>query len=216
MPFARTVGFDFARFGPDVASPLISGVIGPGDATPRPLSDWKLWGTQVNHFGAFGRARWREQDWLWGRLDGAAHLVRVLARSSRAVSAGPQTLDDWVGQQQQLVLDADGTTTEDVTDRLRQVVGLTRRQLLDDFRSDEEGQATSEDVVAAILRLLRSREAGIPPLVPRLGDWLTMMLADDLPDELHDEFKEHALRTAAIWPRRRFWRTVRGREEDGD
>ncbi|HEX5588524.1 MAG TPA: patatin-like protein [Acidimicrobiia bacterium] len=38
----------------------------------------KLTGLQLHHFGAFYRASWRGNDWMWGRLDGAHHLMQAL------------------------------------------------------------------------------------------------------------------------------------------
>ena len=32
----------------------------------------------MNHFGAFFEPAWRQNDYLWGRLDPAERLVRVL------------------------------------------------------------------------------------------------------------------------------------------
>ncbi|MEV5379075.1 patatin-like protein [Streptomyces nondiastaticus] len=40
-------------------------------------------GRQLHHFGAFYRASWRVNDWIHGRLDGAAHLVRILLSAER-------------------------------------------------------------------------------------------------------------------------------------
>ena len=40
--------------------------------------DEKLTGVQLGHFGAFYRKAWRANDWLWGRLDGAARAVELL------------------------------------------------------------------------------------------------------------------------------------------
>ncbi|MGK5545889.1 patatin-like protein [Streptomyces sp. URMC 127] len=42
-----------------------------------------LTGKQLHHFGAFYRASWRVNDWIHGRLDGAAHLVRILLSAER-------------------------------------------------------------------------------------------------------------------------------------
>ena len=64
-----------------------------GDA-PSPLSEWfglpanpsakdKLAGAQLANFGAFFSAKWRGNDWMWGRLDAAQGLVDLLADSSR-------------------------------------------------------------------------------------------------------------------------------------
>ncbi|WP_370542268.1 DUF3376 domain-containing protein [Amycolatopsis sp. FDAARGOS 1241] len=38
----------------------------------------KLTGLQANSFGAFYKASWRANDWLWGRVDGAGWLVQCL------------------------------------------------------------------------------------------------------------------------------------------
>ena len=39
---------------------------------PRTLAAEKLTGLQLHHFGAFCKASWRANDWMWGRLDGPA------------------------------------------------------------------------------------------------------------------------------------------------
>jgi patatin-related protein len=44
----------------------------------RTLAREKLTGLQLHHFGAFYKASWRANDWMWGRLDGAGWLVHVL------------------------------------------------------------------------------------------------------------------------------------------
>ncbi|MDM0059008.1 patatin-like protein [Variovorax fucosicus] len=50
---------------------------GNGDATD------KLLGLQLAHFGAFYKESWRANDWLYGRLDGASRLIRVLLNARR-------------------------------------------------------------------------------------------------------------------------------------
>jgi patatin-related protein len=45
---------------------------------PRPPGKPPLEGIAIMHFGAFFNRRWRENDYLWGRLDGAARLLRML------------------------------------------------------------------------------------------------------------------------------------------
>jgi hypothetical protein len=39
----------------------------------------KLAGNQIANFGAFLSARWRLNDWTWGRLDAAVSLVEIVA-----------------------------------------------------------------------------------------------------------------------------------------
>ena len=60
------------------------------ETAPRKLvvADAKLAGNVIARFGGFFRARWRENDWQWGRLDAAAGIVRILNR------ARPRPLSD--------------------------------------------------------------------------------------------------------------------------
>jgi patatin-related protein len=44
----------------------------------------KLHGVAINHFGAFFRRSWRENDYLWGRLDGAERLLWLLGDTTDA------------------------------------------------------------------------------------------------------------------------------------
>ena len=54
------------------------------DGTPKDDPSAKLDGTAIRHFGAFFEKAWRENDYLWGRLDGAELAIRLLARQSGA------------------------------------------------------------------------------------------------------------------------------------
>lgn len=46
------------------------------DPARRP--EEKLAGTEFGRLGAFVKRSWRANDWMWGRLDGSAQLVRLL------------------------------------------------------------------------------------------------------------------------------------------
>lgn len=65
----------------------------------RSRPEQKLTGLQLGNFGAFAKASWRANDWMWGRLDGAGWLVRVLLDPRRLVwlrdmaGHGPSGLD---------------------------------------------------------------------------------------------------------------------------
>ena len=50
-------------------------------ADTRP--DLKLSGNQISNFAAFLSARWRLNDWIWGRMDGALTLVNAVAGEGR-------------------------------------------------------------------------------------------------------------------------------------
>ncbi|MEV0438747.1 DUF3376 domain-containing protein [Streptomyces spectabilis] len=58
-----------------------------GTATLRGMVEGKLSGNQLNNFSAFLSARWRISDWTWGRLDGAASLVKIVATDDRLRTA---------------------------------------------------------------------------------------------------------------------------------
>lgn len=45
----------------------------------------KLAGNALSRFGGFFLWRWRENDWQWGRLDGAAGIVKIVERTSTNV-----------------------------------------------------------------------------------------------------------------------------------
>jgi hypothetical protein len=60
--------------------------------------DSKLAGNQVANFGAFLRARWRLNDWTWGRLDAARSIVDILtADDTHDVTPGGGRTVDWAG-----------------------------------------------------------------------------------------------------------------------
>ncbi|MEE9415719.1 MAG: patatin-like protein [Acidimicrobiales bacterium] len=52
-------------------------------ATPPNTPETKLAGNQLVNFAAFFSARWRANDWMWGRLDAATSIVDLLADSTR-------------------------------------------------------------------------------------------------------------------------------------
>lgn len=49
----------------------------------------KLKGRALAHFAAFFHREWRENDYLWGRLDGAELILAMLARLRRPAPAAP-------------------------------------------------------------------------------------------------------------------------------
>jgi hypothetical protein len=73
-PLAETTPVRFHMISAMNRSPLVPQT---GGAPDRPSAD-KLAGNQLSNFGAFLSARWRLNDWIWGRLDGSASLVDVL------------------------------------------------------------------------------------------------------------------------------------------
>ena len=49
----------------------------------RRTATQKLNGTQLAHFGAFYKASWRANDWMWGRRDAVPRILRVLLEPAR-------------------------------------------------------------------------------------------------------------------------------------
>ncbi|TDD53663.1 patatin-like protein [Saccharopolyspora elongata] len=66
----------------DEQSPLPFDALRRGEDVPLRIAD-KIRGLDVGNFGAFLSAKWRANDWMWGRMDSAAALVRLLADPAR-------------------------------------------------------------------------------------------------------------------------------------
>ena len=84
----------------------------------RPLAaDAKLGGNVLNRFGGFLSARWRENDWQWGRLDAAAGIARIID-SSRRDDPEVQRLDidAIVGELQESILSESTSTSTSTSD----------------------------------------------------------------------------------------------------
>jgi patatin-related protein len=60
----------------------------PNAFDARRMGSDKLAGLQLGHFGAFYKRSWRANDWMWGRLDGAARLAQLLLDPARLRSLG--------------------------------------------------------------------------------------------------------------------------------
>lgn len=78
-------------------SPLLAGALVPPDFAERDTagdpSDTagaaKLKGNAMAHFSAFLKAEWRENDYLWGRLDATELILRMLYESSDPSAPDP-------------------------------------------------------------------------------------------------------------------------------
>lgn len=86
-----------AQLSPLTATPLLSR--DPLDqSAPGPCTtEEKLTGIRLGHFAAFYRGSWRANDFMWGRLDGAAQTARLLiddvrAKALQAYGASPGTV----------------------------------------------------------------------------------------------------------------------------
>ena len=89
----------FTPIGVTQFSPLTATVL------PTPEGG-KLKGVTLHHFGAFLDPDWRENDYLWGRLDSAELILRTLHEGSRATAQEPG--GDLVPEPAQVALRAAG------------------------------------------------------------------------------------------------------------
>lgn len=83
----------------------------------------KVRGGDLGNFGAFLSARWRANDWMWGRLDSASALVGLLLVPAR------------------LLRHSGGLGPEGIADRLREIVTTPTRAELGDAAGSERWRA---------------------------------------------------------------------------
>jgi hypothetical protein len=162
-----TPPLEFVRIGPDVASPLED----LGGLSPRAHGEQKLIGTKVQHFGAFAQSGAREDDWLWGRLDAAAHLTRLLLHRDPHRSRGLHRDEDvtaWIRRAQRAVLEDEAKRrAEDHPADARMsaeelAASLVRRSndaaggrdLISAFFATRQGQHTASLLAGAATRLV--------------------------------------------------------------
>ncbi len=67
-------------------SPLDTKRLTPPGKDGKPDPRGKLRGVALGHFGAFFHRSWRENDYLWGRLDGAERLLWLLGEDEDAAA----------------------------------------------------------------------------------------------------------------------------------
>jgi hypothetical protein len=118
-PLSENASIRFHMISADNQSPLNRSIFGQPTAGPNQ----KLAGNQLNNFAAFLSARWRQNDWTWGRLDAASSLVRLLTRPERMPDEALRALVAELG------LDPGGRSREELVD---QVVARLHEQILDD------------------------------------------------------------------------------------
>lgn len=114
----------------------------------------------LHHFGAFLDAGWRENDYLWGRLDAAELILRTLheGRTSTPQEPGSEPAPTTV----QTALSAAGG--HHLIDALRSVLATEKNLMrVSTLRSD------LEDEITALAQSLPEGSGGQDPLIPALG-----------------------------------------------
>ncbi|SES75332.1 patatin-like protein [Geodermatophilus poikilotrophus] len=87
-PLAETAPVRFHMLSAQNQSPLVS----DPDGKPFSVGD-KLAGNQLRNFAAFLSARWRLNDWTWGRLDAACSLVDIVTEPRQGEDVLPALRD---------------------------------------------------------------------------------------------------------------------------
>ena len=164
--------------------------ISPEDADSlrdRSLSHTKLLGTKLGNFGAFFNSKWRENDMLWGRLDGAECLINAVwprdeddeGRRQFIREAQSAILDDfWLGQDKKVVHEAlFGTSTLTAQQLQEAAQRLTRdtTQLIDTFASEYKVDSNfppepTVKVIARSTRVLGKLMSGLTAKYPLLSE----------------------------------------------
>jgi patatin-related protein len=120
-PLAETTHIRFHMLSARNVSGLVEGL---RREAKRPLTvDEKLAGNQLANFGAFLRTRWRQNDWIWGRLDAARSLVDILTAPDPDAPSGTGAGGDGAGRVDWTALAtlagvSSDTAREEVTDAL--------------------------------------------------------------------------------------------------
>lgn len=86
----------YSPIGVSQFSPLLAGALVPPDVrageragSSDPPGSAKLKGNALAHFSAFLKAEWRENDYLWGRLDAAELILRMLHQPDDPTAPDP-------------------------------------------------------------------------------------------------------------------------------
>ena len=150
MMFETSVGeadtIDIIRISPEDAKQLID---------ERETGCHKLAGSALGHFGAFLARQWRQNDILWGRLDGAERIVAALLpnhplRKQLIGEAQAQIIVETIevmGEQERHALLAESwMRTRTRKSESNQLDGFIRR-LIDNSASDPQLQQRLKDLI---------------------------------------------------------------------
>jgi patatin-related protein len=112
-PTAGRIDFvELTSDNPTPIAPWFKELVVPSDPDASHIyADRKLAGNELKNFSAFLRRSWRDNDWLWGRLDAVPTLVDLLVtpEALTAAAAPPATEDGLLADLKRLVLAVDGS-----------------------------------------------------------------------------------------------------------
>jgi hypothetical protein len=82
-----------------------------------------LRGWQLNAFGAFFSRTWRENDYLWGRLNAADRLVDIVASTLGAAERGAIDTKGWKGRLFAAILESEAARLADLRELIDRLKG---------------------------------------------------------------------------------------------
>ena len=158
-----------------------------------------LYGTRLNHFAAFGKQEWREWDWLWGRIQGAVHLGRLL-----------NLTDIEVDELVECIVTAEGYSHDQVRRGIRIVFAQTTDSLLTQMKESGEISA-AVDATFALLNSHLTTSPPIPRLIVKASWWATLTASRNLPPGLRLGLAQRLIRLLAKPRRTRVWNSLGAR-----
>jgi hypothetical protein len=88
-------------------APAFEKLVPPGAAGRDVIPpDNKLAGNELKNFSAFLRRRWRENDWMWGRLDAVPTLVDLLV-TAEGLAEGATSVESLLEELRDVVVEVD-------------------------------------------------------------------------------------------------------------
>jgi patatin-related protein len=132
----------------------------------------KLAGEALGHFGAFFDELWRENDILWGRLDGAERIITALLPGNSKVARA------LIGEAQAAIV------CEEIA---RRGENETNRLLAESFMRTDSGKPEKNAITAFVKNLKEYVE--LPDALPKLKDGLRKIDGEKLRDFYEDIFE---------------------------
>ncbi len=141
----------------------------------------KLAGTKLGHFGAFLDRRWRLNDIMWGRLDGAERIIQVLLPMTdpATVTVRDELIELAHGRilREALVPDGQGELTDLLCKALEAINDGDSGK--DKHRPDNEAKKANDEKVRTCLdELLIQLKLGDGPSRERLSNVLASLLSE--------------------------------------
>ncbi|GAA1526676.1 hypothetical protein GCM10009730_39160 [Streptomyces albidochromogenes] len=152
--------FQFLRLGPDKMSRILF------EDRFADMGDRKLYGTRFQHFAAFFAKDWRKNDFTWGRLDAAHHLLRLFTFQSE------EERRDVERELHREILKAEAPQGLDPCDwmaaNLKELSESTDNQLLKKVTDSKHGRKVFNDAADSVLEVIGINRIPVIRTIPKL------------------------------------------------